>query len=96
MSAGSGELPCLVILPVPRSSKLENGSKNVPQVGFEPQMYCSASGVHGFDFHGFSPIQCYGGKTWPKSYSCYGFLCGEIDFENTIGRAFHGVLPKKL
>ena len=25
----------------------------------------------------------------------YGLLFGEIDFKNTIGRAFHGGLPKK-
>ena len=79
---------------VPRGSKFEKGSKKAPQLGFEPQMYCYASGVNGLDFHGFYPIQCFGGKTWPKSYSCYGLLFAEIDFKNTIGRAFHGGLPK--
>ena len=81
---------------VPRDSKLEKGSNKVPQPGLEPQMYCYASGVNGLDFHGFSPIQCFGGKTWPKSYSCYGLLFGEIDFKNTIARAFHGGLLTKL
>ena len=81
---------------VPLDSKLEKGSKKAPQLGFEPQMHCYASGVNGLDFHGLYPIQCFGGKTWPKSYSCYGLLFGEIDFKNTIGRAFHGGLPKKL
>ena len=81
---------------VPRDSKLEKGSKKGTSTGFEPQMYCYASGVNGLDFHGFYPIQCFEGKTWPKSYSCYGLLFGEINFKNTIGTAFHGGLPKKL
>ena len=68
---------------VPRDWKLEKGSKKAPQQGFEPQMYCYASGVNGLDFHGVYPIQCFGGKTWPKSYSCYGLLFAEIDFKNT-------------
>ena len=35
---------------VPRDSKLEKGSKKAPQLGFEPQMYCYASGVSGFSW----------------------------------------------
>ena len=76
---------------VPRDSKLEKGFKKVPQLWFEPRMYCYASAVNGLDFHGFSPIQCFGGKTRLNSYSRYGLLFGEIDFKNTIGSAFHGV-----
>ena len=76
---------------------LKKGPKKAPQLGFEPQMYCYASEGSGLDFHGFSAIQCFGDKTWLKSYSCYGLLFGEIDFKNTIGRAFHGMgLPKQL
>ena len=94
MSAGSGELPCLAILWYTVQCRairnLKKGPKKAPQLGFDPQMYCYASGVNGLDLHGFYPIQCFGGKTWPKSYCCYGLLFGEIDFKNTIGRAFHG------
>ena len=78
---------------VPQYSKLEKGSKKAPQlhgVRTANVLLCK------WNFHGFYPIQCFGGKTWPKSYSCYGLLFGEIDFKNTIGRAFHGGLPKKL
>ena len=98
MSAGSGELPCLAILWYTVQCRairnLKKGPKKAPQLGFEPQMYCYASGVNSLDFHGFYPIQCFGGKTWPKSYCCYGLLFGEIDFKNTIGRAFHGDCQK--
>ena len=77
-SAGSGELPCLVIFrdfvvhcAVLRDSKLEKGSKKVPQLWFEPRMYCYASAENSLDFHVYSPIQCFGGKTGLTSYSPY-------------------------
>ena len=47
-------------------------------------MYCYARAVNGLDFHGFSSIQCFGGKTRLKSYSRYGLLFGEIDLKNTM------------
>ena len=72
---------------VPRDSKLEKGSKKAPQLGFEPQMYCYASGVHGLDFHRFCHIQCFGGKPGRNPIL-------EIDFKNTIRRAFHGDCKK--
>ena len=75
---------------------LEKGSKKVPQLGFELQMYCYASGVNGLGFHGSYLIQCFGGKTWPKSYSCYDLLFGEIDFKTIIGRAFHEGCQKSV
>ena len=45
---------------------------------------------------GFFPIQCFWGKIWPISYSCYGLLFGQIDFRNIIGRGFHRGLQKKI
>ena len=108
MSAGSGELQYWVIFrdfvvhcAVPRDSKLE---KRVHKryLNWGSNRKCTVmqvDGVNNLDFHGFSPIQCFGGKTWPKSYSCYGLPFEEIDFKNTIGRAFHmpwGIAQKSL
>ena len=58
-----------------RDSKLEKGSKKVPQLRFEPQMYCYASGVNGLDFHGFSPIQCCGCETYPLTPTVRRCIC---------------------
>ena len=55
-------------------------------------LLCKWSAWPGFPW--FCQIQCFGGKTSPKSYSCYGLLFGEIDIKNTIGRAFHGISKK--
>ena len=58
---------------VPRDSKLEKGSKKAPQLGFEPQMYSYASGVHGLDFHGFAKFSALGAK--PGRNPILGMAC---------------------
>ena len=67
MSSGSGQLPCLVILWYTVQCRalrnLKKGPKKSPQVGFEPQMYCYASGVNSLDFRSFPQFSALGAKS---------------------------------
>ena len=104
MGPDSGELPYLAIFrdfivhsAVLRNLKFEEGSKKGTWTGVRTAQ-CTAlvqAGSNGLDFMVF-PIQCFWGKTWPKSYSWYGLLFGQKDFRNIIGRGFHMGLQKKI
>ena len=97
MSAGAGEFPYSVILSYMvqccEIRNLKKGPKRyLKNWGSYRTMYCLLQGGEmAWILMDFFPIQCFWGKTRPKSYSCYGMLFGEIDFRN-IGRAFHGGL----
>ena len=80
---------------MPRDSKLEKGSKKGTSTGVRTAnvLFCKRSERPGFSW--FFPNSNFWGQNLAESYSCYGLLFGEIDFKNTIGRAFHGGLLKK-